>query len=273
MGVCVHAAKLGKSPEELTAALNDPAALASPASGAASDLTKWVIPYHGALPSPAPTGTAREADRVREALEDSTVMLNACAREFGDEEGAIKSQVNDNRAALAATPAQAYREGRAHGAEVAAVRELVTADREAGLDAAIKLVETRRQVRWEMHGYTEPDTNASYFTGAGKETNQALDEEDEELVELIRALKGPGDRRGVEGGWVKMSERKPASGERVEVYAKGWSSVAHGWQDYGKWHVWFGSGIMHLTPDLWRPLPAPPSPPAHTTDQQEADNA
>lgn len=52
-------------------------------------------------------------------------------------------------------------------------------------------------------------------------------------------------------------------GERVEVYATGWSSVAQGVMTFEagsyRWRVWFGSEITEMWPEFWRPLPPVPT--------------
>jgi hypothetical protein len=68
-------------------------------------------------------------------------------------------------------------------------------ERVKALDEAALLVEKRRDVRFAEHGTTDPDTNASYYSGRHGETFEMLDEEDEEIVTAILALKtkGQGD--------------------------------------------------------------------------------
>ena len=45
-------------------------------------------------------------------------------------------------------------------------------------ERAAKIPERRRDARFEEHGTTEHDTNASYYTGRAAEMYDALDEED-----------------------------------------------------------------------------------------------
>jgi hypothetical protein len=60
-----------------------------------------------------------------------------------------------------------------------------TSAREA-LERIAKLVDKRRDDRFAEYGATEPDTNASYYSGRYGETLEALDEEDEEIAAAIR---------------------------------------------------------------------------------------
>ena len=54
-------------------------------------------------------------------------------------------------------------------------------------ERAAKIPERRRDARFEEHGTTEHDTNASYYTGRAAEMYDALDEEDEDVAAEIRA--------------------------------------------------------------------------------------
>lgn len=60
--------------------------------------------------------------------------------------------------------------------------------REAVVEACAKLVEKRRDDRFNEHGIREWDTNACYYEGDAAEIYEALDEEAEELAAAIRAL-------------------------------------------------------------------------------------
>lgn len=51
-----------------------------------------------------------------------------------------------------------------------------------------QVAEKRRDERFAEYGTTEPDTNASYYSGKYGETLDTLDEEDEEIAQAIRAL-------------------------------------------------------------------------------------
>lgn len=56
--------------------------------------------------------------------------------------------------------------------------------------------------------------------------------------------------------WRDVQLDPPPDGERVEVFAEGWASIAHGVCIGGAWDVWFGGpSIEHLRPGVWRPLP------------------
>lgn len=56
--------------------------------------------------------------------------------------------------------------------------------------------------------------------------------------------------------WLDVESDPPPDGERVEVFAPGWSSVAHGVQVAGKWTVWFGGpNLDHMVPSVWRITP------------------
>ena len=57
------------------------------------------------------------------------------------------------------------------------------------LEEAAKVVETIADDRFREHGSTEPDTNASYYQGSQAEFYEAQDEENENCVTAIRALK------------------------------------------------------------------------------------
>jgi hypothetical protein len=59
--------------------------------------------------------------------------------------------------------------------------------RAAGLEEAAKVCEKRAELRFEAHGYTEPDTNASYYVGEYKDLGDSLDEEDADCAAAIRA--------------------------------------------------------------------------------------
>ncbi len=63
-------------------------------------------------------------------------------------------------------------------------------DRDVVLEEAAKVAERRRDQRFEEYGTREPDTNATYYSGSMAETYEDLDEEDEEIAQAIRALKG-----------------------------------------------------------------------------------
>ena len=76
----------------------------------------------------------------------------------------------------------------AHCSRLKAERDAAEA---AALERAAKCCEKRAADRWEELGYTEPDTNASYYVGASKEWNTAQDEEDENCAAAIRALIAP----------------------------------------------------------------------------------
>lgn len=51
-----------------------------------------------------------------------------------------------------------------------------------------RVCEKRAEARFEEHGYTEPDTNSSYYIGAWKDLGDSLDEEDADCAAAIRAL-------------------------------------------------------------------------------------
>jgi hypothetical protein len=55
-------------------------------------------------------------------------------------------------------------------------------------EALAKLCEKRAARRFEEFGYTESDTNASYYTGRYKELGDSLDEEDDDCAAAIRAF-------------------------------------------------------------------------------------
>ena len=57
------------------------------------------------------------------------------------------------------------------------------------LEEAAKVVEAIADNRFREHGSTEPDTNASYYQGSQAEFYEAQDEENENCVAAIRALK------------------------------------------------------------------------------------
>lgn len=77
------------------------------------------------------------------------------------------------------------------GSDIRNIRPLAAlSDRDVVLEEAAKVVERRRDQRFEEHGTREPDTNATHYSGSAAETYEALDEEDEEIAQAIRALKG-----------------------------------------------------------------------------------
>jgi hypothetical protein len=57
----------------------------------------------------------------------------------------------------------------------------------AGLEEAAGVCEKRAELRFEAHGYTEPDINASYYIGEYKDLGDSLDEEDADCAAAIRA--------------------------------------------------------------------------------------
>ena len=63
-------------------------------------------------------------------------------------------------------------------------------ERDKALEEAASVIQRRMDVRFEEHGTREWDTNACYYEGSAGETYEALDEEAEELIAAIRALKG-----------------------------------------------------------------------------------
>ncbi len=75
-------------------------------------------------------------------------------------------------------------------------RELIRAEQKAAYLAALPMIaedfakaaDKRRDERFAEYGATEPDTNASYYSGRYGETLDTLDEEDEEIAQAIRAL-------------------------------------------------------------------------------------
>lgn len=50
-----------------------------------------------------------------------------------------------------------------------------------------KVCEKRAELRFEAHGYTEPDTNASYYVGEYRDLGDSLDEEDADCAAAIRS--------------------------------------------------------------------------------------
>jgi len=74
--------------------------------------------------------------------------------------------------------------------ECAALREQVTAARAKALEDAAKACEKRAAERFDEFGITEPDTNASYYSGRHEEMLNSLDEEDDACATAIRALVG-----------------------------------------------------------------------------------
>lgn len=60
-----------------------------------------------------------------------------------------------------------------------------------GAEAAARLVERRMEQRFDEHGTTEPDTNASYYSGRAAEMFESLDEEAEACATAIRNLTPP----------------------------------------------------------------------------------
>jgi hypothetical protein len=56
------------------------------------------------------------------------------------------------------------------------------------LDAAAKIADKRAVDRFDEYGTTEPDTNASYYSGRRSESLDELDEEDWAIRDAIHAL-------------------------------------------------------------------------------------
>ena len=63
------------------------------------------------------------------------------------------------------------------------------AARANALEEAAKVCEAIADDRFREHGSTEPDTNASYYQGSQAEFYEAQDEENENCVTAIRAIK------------------------------------------------------------------------------------
>jgi hypothetical protein len=156
-------------------------------------------------PSPAPTGTAEAKAVAFWRVPDAAGWFFECA-----DCGAVATEIDmfhkpgcpnvyvpdapPTKKADAATPAQAYREGRAHGAEVAAVRAVVTAgaaDRVA--DAITKEWDVGNLLQMPEGGFVEGD---EIFAHASIESVSEV---------VARALKGQAVQTagGVEGGWRK----------------------------------------------------------------------
>lgn len=57
------------------------------------------------------------------------------------------------------------------------------------LTKAAEICRKRAELRFEEHGFTEPDTNASYYGGANEDILESLDEEDEDCALTIEALR------------------------------------------------------------------------------------
>ena len=54
-------------------------------------------------------------------------------------------------------------------------------------ERCVAICEKRAANRFAENGTTEPDTNASYYEGAGADSFEAQDEECEDIVKAIRA--------------------------------------------------------------------------------------
>lgn len=65
--------------------------------------------------------------------------------------------------------------------------------RAQGLEEGARVCEKRAERRWEEHGYTEPDTNASYYPKQ-YEWCETADEEANDCAAAIRALAEGGER-------------------------------------------------------------------------------
>jgi hypothetical protein len=175
----------------------------------------------------------------------------------------------------AAAPAEAYREGRAHGAEVAAVRELVRPGEAMPKPPYMppqSVIDGMRDCAKKMTLHPKEDDEheagrlmlmlISYVEGA---------------VKYITALKGQAVQTagGVEGGWVAASIQKPHVAEKVLVYATRGKFAP--FYDSASWNgmVWendnWNRDMIPGEIDFWRPWPLPPSPPAPTTDTKGGD--
>jgi len=60
--------------------------------------------------------------------------------------------------------------------------------RREGIEEAAKVIQKRMDSRFEEHGTREPDTNATYYEGRAGETYEALDEEADDILTILRAL-------------------------------------------------------------------------------------
>jgi hypothetical protein len=220
-------------------------------------------------PSPAPTGTAEAKAVAFWRVPDAAGWFFECA-----DCGAVATEIDmfhkpgcpnvyvpdapPTKKADAATPAQAYREGRAHGAEVAAVRAVVRPGRDAVLEEAAAAI---KRYADDFHGGSHYEVGK--FAGAM------------ESLCRVRALKGqPSPAGGVEGGWVAVKDRVPDAGARVITFR--WIAPECPSMDFANWEggEWQNYNWHRSMPrdeiDYWREAPPlPPSPPAPTTDQQE----
>lgn len=60
--------------------------------------------------------------------------------------------------------------------------------RREGIEEARKVIQKRMDDRFKEHGTREPDTNATYYEGCAGETYEALDEEADDILTILRAL-------------------------------------------------------------------------------------
>ena len=70
---------------------------------------------------------------------------------------------------------------------VPAARAALAIAMPAAFEMAAEVAEKRAEARFADFGTTEPDTNASYYSGRRGETLEELDEEDAEIAQTIRA--------------------------------------------------------------------------------------
>jgi hypothetical protein len=160
-------------------------------------------------------------------------------------------------------PAEAYREGRAHGAEVAAVRELVRPERDAVLEEAAGVADgaCRAGEKCQRDGGCR---HVPCVVARG-------------IAAAIRKLKGQVTAGGVEGGWVARAEyqRVYDLGKRYES-AIMWALGLGGdfaTQPEGAGKYWWRKELRVRAGMLFKveAPPLPPSPPAPTTDTKGGD--
>ena len=93
------------------------------------------------------------------------------------ENGMTSEQVNDVLAEIDSTEDS-----------IAAGRALLVQKERETIERCAKVCEDRAKRRWVEDGYTELDTNASYYPKPQREWNEAQDEEDENCADAIRSI-------------------------------------------------------------------------------------